>query len=341
MQICKDLRYASTVINVLPRLRLFDSRDVAVLGRTYSRHGTPTRGAAPAGGSRGPPPLPTDASSLDSDFLAAAGQDGEDRAAQEEFDRRLKRAVKEKHAKRGAAAGYSEDEGEDEAEGSEMGSAEKPAQRQRPSSATPARPTSASVRPSLASSLRSHLGEQRRMSPPQRSDPRDIAHTHAARMSASLPGPSSSSAGGGFGRSFLPSERDAGPLSSSLSSYTQSNKAKRASQRIGHVSHWVGHESDVPADTPRREEGAGDERGEIEAEAEEEELPARNRSVSGITVGSPRRSVSPRKDSTLLLDTRAHVLRMKVHPLACSLHRVSLPFPPPSPTPTRHSYSLQ
>jgi hypothetical protein len=115
--------------------------------------------------------------------------------------------------------------------------------------------------------------------------------------------------------------------------HTKANRAKRISQRQGVVSHWPGHQNEGPSETPRKaaaassavpetkDEGEG-EGAEVE-EGEMNESRARNRSTSAMSAltNTTRRSSSPsgRRQpggSTLLQETRAHILRMKAYGIA-------------------------
>ena len=314
--ICQDLRYASTVVNILPKLHFFDARDVHAMGRSYSRAPTPSRGVSDGSGIGGPPPLPKDLAALN-DQVAAADEDAVTQGIEMEFERRLKRAVKRKHSAAAphalAVSLYSEDDSssnnnstgdEEAADYRPRASAEKKSsphqeQQAQPRASSRSRPQSAPA-PIAAprSAFSRSLSSQQQLQFQQR------------QMAASA------SVGAMAPREF----------SQSLTGYTETNRAKRLSQRQGLVSHWAGHANEGPSDTPRRRGDAPaavvDPKDTNGAEDEgtgtgsDEAAHEGTRTMSNITVGSiparRSRSVSPsRRDSTLLLDTRAHILRMK------------------------------
>jgi len=302
--ICLDLRYASTVVNILPKLKLFDSRDLVALGRSYSRNPTPTRG-----GKDGPPPLPQDLSALDALLEAEAEADAVNRGLEQEFERRLKRAVKKRQSGGGRfAVSLSSSSGsEDDDDEAAMAAAAKhkgqPKKRSSPSRATvsTSRPSSA-PNPQLFSAFSRSLPSASRSQSP--SGGRQAASASASATEAEF--------------------------SEHLMGHTKANRAKRISQRQGVVSHWPGHENERPSETPRKavavpsavpetkDEGEGE--GAEEEEGELNESRARNRSTSAMSAltNTTRRSSSPsgRRQSggsTLLLETRAHILRMKAY----------------------------
>jgi len=298
------------------------------MGRSYSRAPTPTRQSSSSslrdgGASSGPPPLPRDSilSALDEQQRQLqAEEDAVTQGIEQEFERRLARAVKRKYAAPArpspslAVNLYSEDES------SHNSGADDNEDDFQPQSAAGARVGGGSRQRSASPQVHARL--QRPSSAPQ---------TRSA-FSRSLPSHPTSATD----RAFNATQPRA--FSQHLTGYTQTNRAKRLSQRQGIVSHWPGHGEDGPMDTPNRRDGDGtgadspqaqaqaqaaqaQAKAEAEAEANVGGVSgggrARNASISNLSQSSPRgggsRSLSPRRDSTLLHETRAHILRMKAY----------------------------
>lgn len=271
--VCSDTRYPATVLNILPKLRTFDTKSLSSLGQSYSRPSTPTRRSDSS-----VPPLPQDLSTLN----AQLEEMEVDASLDVEFERRLQLAIRRKNGRSppgNLAISLSESDGDSDRESP-------PSRPKRSASASRAERSSSMNRSSSRS-----VGEARE-TPSRRSQ--------APPRSQSRPSQSTANTSNNLTSSSHTVGADALPSTSSLLDYTSTSKSKRLSQRQGRVSHWSGHENDAPLETPR------------EKNTHNETLNNSGSNIhskSDLSNSGMRDSVG--RESTLLQETRAHILRKK------------------------------